>query len=191
MENTKKLLKDSNFMKLVVTFGIIFGTVNTLGTVVGIMTNEFGFTDSNASVFGAVFIIAGIIGSGIFGAFVEVTRKYKLTLIIIGVIATIGPIILASVLFTGQVWAVSIACFIIGFDLAVLPVGIDFGVEITFPVPEPVSTGLLMSISQLFGIVLTVSCTALISLHKKGVVWAHIVLIIFSLVGLIFAIFVK
>ena len=68
-------------------------------------------------------------------------------MIVIGVIATIGPIILVLVLFTGKVWAVSLACFIIGFDLAVLPVGIDYGVEITFPVPEPVSTGLLMSIS--------------------------------------------
>ncbi len=100
MANTKKLLRDVNFMKLVVTFGIVFGTVNTLGTVVGILTNEFGFTDANASLFGAVFIIGGIVGSAVFGAYVEVTRKYKQSIVMIGVIATFGPIFLIGVLFT-------------------------------------------------------------------------------------------
>lgn len=191
MANTKKLLANSNFKKLIVTFGIVFGTVNTLGTVVGIMTNEFGFSDADASVFGAVFIIGGIIGSGVFGTYVELTRKYKLTMIMIGTIATLGPILLIGLLFTGQVSLVSIANFIIGFDLAILPVGIDFGVEITFPVPEPVSTGLLMSCSQFFGIVLTVVCTALISLHKKGCVYAFAVLVVFSLTGLVFAVMIQ
>ena len=66
-------------------------------------------------------------------------------MIIISIVAMIGPLGLLGSLYTGEVWPVCIAVFVLGFDLAILPVGIDFGVEATFPVAEPISTGLLMS----------------------------------------------
>ena len=150
------------------TFGIIFGTVNTYGTIVGIIANRMDYSDSDASVFGAVFIIGGIVGSAILGIFVESTRKYKLAMMIISCIAIVGPFALLGTLYTGIVWPVCIAAFLLGFDLAILPVGIDFGVEATFPIPEPISTGLLMSISQCFGIVLVVSGTGLIDAYDKA-----------------------
>jgi len=147
MADTKTLLKDANFKKLLITFGIIFGTVNTYGTIVGILANKFGYSDDNASVFGAVFITGGIVGSGILGAYVEITRKYKVAMLMVATIAIFGPLGLLGSLYTGEVWPVCLAAFILGFDLAILPVGIDFGVEMTYPIPEPVSTGLLMSMA--------------------------------------------
>ena len=172
-EENKKILKNANFVKLIVTFGIIFGTVNTYGTIVGILANKFGYSDDSASLFGAVFIIGGIIGSGIFGGYVEVTRKYKAAMIAIGAIAVVAPLGLLSALYTGEVWPVCAAAFVLGFDLAILPVGIDFGVEVTYPIAEPISTGLLMSFAQLFGIVMVISCTALVSsLDKQGCLYS-------------------
>ena len=145
MQNIKKVLKEPSFKKILATFGIIFGTVNTYGTIVGILSNKMGYEDSAASVFGAVFIIGGIVGSAIMGVYVENSRKYKLAMIIISIVAMIGPLGLLGSLYSGEVWPVCIAVFVLGFDLAILPVGIDFGVEATFPVAEPISTGLLMS----------------------------------------------
>ena len=146
-KDVKSLLTDANFQKLAVTFGIIFGTVNTYGTIVGIIANKMGYSDANSSVFGAVFIIGGIVGSAILGTYVEVTRKYKVAMMIISSISICGPFALLGTLYTGEVWPVCIAGFLLGFDLAILPVGIDFGVEMTFPIAEPISTGLLMTIS--------------------------------------------
>lgn len=191
-EENKKIMKDKNFIKLIVTFGILFGTINTYGTIIGIITNKFGYSDDNASLFGAVFIIGGLIGCAILGAFVEVTRKYKTAMIMIGVIAVLAPLGLMGTLFTGEVWPVCIGAFVLGFDLAILPVGIDFGVEITYPIAEPISTGLLMSFAQLFGIVTVISCTALVSaFDKKGCVYAQCIMIVLAAVGLVFAILVK
>ena len=144
-EKTKACLRDPNFKKLIVTFGIIFGTVNTYGTIVGIIANKMGYTDANASLFGAVFITGGIIGSGILGGYVEATRKYKRTILIVSTIAIIGPLGLLGAFYTREVWPVCIAALLLGFDLAILPVGIDYGVEMTFPIAEPISTGILMS----------------------------------------------
>ena len=73
------------------------------------------------------------------------TRKYKAAMITIGAIAVVAPLGLLSSLYTGEVWPVCAAAFVLGFDLAILPVGIDFGVEVTYPIAEPISTGLLMS----------------------------------------------
>lgn len=155
------------------TFGIIFGTVNTYGTIIGILANKYGYSDDNASIFGAVFIIGGIIGSGILGTYVEVTRKYKVSILIIATIAIFGPLGILGALYTGEVWPVCLAAFLLGFDLAILPVGIDFGVEATYPIPEPVSTGLLMSMAQLCGIVFVVAGTALVGeLDKPGCLYA-------------------
>ena len=39
--------------------------------------------------------------------------------------------------------------------IAILPVGMDYGVELTHPTPEPVISGLLMSSGALIGIVQT------------------------------------
>ena len=139
------MFKDRNGMILVLTFGLIFGTVNTYGTVIGIMTAPFGFTDTDSSYFGAVFIIGGILGSGVMGGFVEVTKKYKIALMIISLVSILAPFFLMFTLTTKKVWVVCIAALVLGTELAVLPVGIDFGVELTFPVPEAISTGLMMT----------------------------------------------
>ena len=43
------------------------------------------------------------------------------------------------------VWT-SVSCFIVGFaSVSILPVGIDFAVELSHPIPEPISSGLIMS----------------------------------------------
>ena len=147
MENTKVVLKDKNFVKLIFTFGIVFGTLNTYGTIVGIIANKNGYSDSNASLFGAAFIIGGITGSAILGIYVEKTRKYKIAMTVIATLAIFGPFALYGGMHTGYVWPVCVGAFILGFNLAVLPVGIDYGVEITYPTAEPISTGLLMTFS--------------------------------------------
>ena len=76
--------------------------------------------------------------------------------------------------------------------MAILPVGIDFGVESTFPMPGPISSGLLMSIAQLVGIILVITSTALISvLSKTGCLFAQLILISVAIIGLMFALMVK
>ena len=131
----------------------MFGTANTYGTLVGVIADKKGYSDSDASVFGGTFIFGGIIGSGVLGTFVESTQKYKLSILFICAIALSGQLSFIGTLDTGLLWPAAISAFLLGFVLAILPVGIDFAVETTFPVPEPISTGLIMSFSQIIGII--------------------------------------
>ena len=93
-------MSDRNAMILVVIFGLILGVMNTLGTIIGIITNQYGYTEANASLFGAIFIFGGIIGSGVYGGFVEVTKRYKLATTIICWCTAITPISLVFALLS-------------------------------------------------------------------------------------------
>jgi hypothetical protein len=63
-----------------------------------------------------------------------------------------------------NVIAVNFCCFAVGFaSISILPVGIDFGVELTHPVAESVSSGLLMSAGNFIGIFLTLAASYLIT----------------------------
>lgn len=155
-------------MKLVLTFGLIFGTVNTYGTVIGIITQSLDYTDADASIFGAVFIIGGLVGSGILGGYVETTKKYKLALITICIVALVSPFFLMFCLSTHKIWLASISCFVIGMELSILPIGIDFGVELTYPIAESISTGLLMSMAQLVSIVCTIAVSTILAEIPKS-----------------------
>lgn len=53
-------------------FAPVVCVFNTLGTVVGEFCPYFNFGSEAASLFGALFIISGIIGCGVFGAFIEI-----------------------------------------------------------------------------------------------------------------------
>ena len=43
----------------------------------GDVCDSFGYTLDNSSLFGALFIGGGLLGSAIFGAWVEITKQYK------------------------------------------------------------------------------------------------------------------
>ena len=96
---------------LLLIFGLIQGVFNTLGTIINEATAQYGFTSDDASVFGALFIIGGIIGSVCFGIYVESTRKYKLAVGLISLFSTIFTIGTYFLISSGNTWLFSFMCF--------------------------------------------------------------------------------
>lgn len=99
-------------------------------------------------------IVAGIIGAGFFAWYVEVTKLYKTSIIIclIGFMSSI--FMMAFVLYSGNIVYPGIACFLMGFAaLPLLPLCFDFACELTFPIGEAFTTGLLMTGGQIVGVI--------------------------------------
>lgn len=97
-------------------------------------------------MFGAVFIVGGIIGSAVFGVFVELKKKYKLSIIVITILSVLSTVAAIFSFISGKSWFTAICCFIIGFSMIpIMVVGFELGVEVTYPIDESYSTGLLMS----------------------------------------------
>jgi hypothetical protein len=78
--NIKKVIKEKNFVIMTLAYGMIIGSVNTYGTITGLICEDFKFSLNAASLFGAVFIFGGIVGSAIFGTIVEIKKNYKLVM---------------------------------------------------------------------------------------------------------------
>ncbi len=132
-------------------------------------------------MFGAVFIIGGIVGSAGFGIWVELKKTYKLSVIIISILSVVSTVGTAFSFLTGLSWLVTLCCFVVGASMIpIMAVGFELGVEVTYPIDESYSTGLLMFAGQLLGIIFvrlfhvnsfpqTVISSVLISeYHKKG-----------------------
>lgn len=149
---------------MTIVFGIILGIMTTYGTIVGIIAYEYDFGTNASSLFGATFIFGGLVGSGVFGGIVETKKNYKAMLTLIGVLTTLFPITMLFGFLSGKVWIVALTAFCVGFaTIPILPVGIDFVVELTYPVGEPISSGVIMSAGQACGIVFTVMSSLMIS----------------------------
>ena len=88
------MFQNKNALVLIVAFGFAVGSVNTYGTIVGIIADQYGYSSDAASLFGAVFIFGALLGSGIAGAYVETTRKYRFVTILLALLGSIFPIVL-------------------------------------------------------------------------------------------------
>lgn len=150
----KLLFTNKIVILLMIIFGFIQGVFNTMGTVVGQISNRYGFSTDDASTFGAVFIIGGLVGSAIFGIWVEIKKTYKLSVIVISALSFLSMIATSFSFISRKSWLVTLCCFLVGASMIpIMAVGFELGVEITYPIEESYSTGLLMFAGQLLGIV--------------------------------------
>lgn len=68
------------------------------------------------------------------------------------------------------------------FMTGYLPVGFEFGAELTFPEPEGTSSGLLNAGAQVFGILFTIGASWVLT--EKGDLWVNSTLCCCLVVGL-------
>ena len=139
-----------------------------MGTIIGEVGPKFDFSGDDCSLFGALFIVGGILGSVAFGTWVEKSRKYRLSVILIAFFSSVFTLIQYFVLPSGSKFVVSLFCFLQGFVMVpIMAVSFDFGVELTYPIGESYSTGVLMSSGQVFGILYTLISSYLIDKNDK------------------------
>ena len=86
-------------------------------------------------------------------------------------------------------------CFFVGFfGLALLPVGLDFAVEITYPMPEAISSGLMLTSCNIFGSIFSISGSVLIGAlpeNHEGTKISMISFTVFAMVASTIFFFVK
>lgn len=109
-------------------------------------------------MFGAVFIVGGIIGSAVYGIWVEKKRNYKQVLILMSFLSSkttgkdknvvFGVMGIMFAFILGNAGLAAFFCFIVGLNMIpVMVIGFEFGVEITYPMGESMSSGILMSMA--------------------------------------------
>jgi hypothetical protein len=109
---------------------------------------------NDSSVFGATFIVCGLIGATAMSLYVEKTHEFKKACLICTVLGFFGLGLFTGLSFLENLYAEIIAVACIGiFTMPLLPLSLDLGCELSFPIGEALSTGILMTGGNFVGII--------------------------------------
>nr|XP_020472946.1 feline leukemia virus subgroup C receptor-related protein 2-like [Monopterus albus] len=196
----RRLLCNKPFIILIITYGqpspfsivtdfILFYLILLSLTYV-LFFLPFQGEEVNAGRIGLTIIIAGMVGSLICGIWLDRTKTYKQTTLVVYFMSLVGMIVFTSTLSLGHLWVVFVTAGALGFFMTgYLPLGFEFAVELTYPESEGTSSGLLNCSAQVFGIIFTI-CQGKI-IDQFGTLAGNIFLCIFLLIGTVLTGFIK
>lgn len=144
----------------------------------------------NAGRIGLTLVLAGMLGSILCGLWLDYTKTYKQTTLIVYILSFIGMIIFTFTLDLDYIIIVFVTGGILGFFMTgYLPLGFEFAVEITYPESEGTSSGLLNAAAQVFGILFTLAQGKLITDYGPRI--GNIFLCFWMFVGTILTALIK
>ncbi|XP_068198288.1 heme transporter FLVCR2 isoform X2 [Antennarius striatus] len=186
-----RLLRNRAFVLLIITYGLNVGCFYAVSTLLNRMIIEhYPGEEVNAGRIGLTIVIAGMVGSLICGLWLDKTKTYKQTTLVVYFMSLVGMIVYAATLSLGHLWVVFITAGALGFFMTgYLPLGFEFAVELTYPESEGTSSGLLNCSAQVFGIIFTI-CQGKIIDHFSTLA-GNIFLCVFLLIGTIITAFIK
>ncbi|XP_051854372.1 feline leukemia virus subgroup C receptor-related protein 1 [Antechinus flavipes] len=185
------LFKNIPFVLLLVSYGIMTGSFYSVSTLLNqmILTYYEG-EEISAGLIGLTLVIAGMVGSILCGLWLDYTKTYKQTTLIVYILSFIGMILFTFTLNLEHLFIVFITGGALGFFMTgYLPLGFEFAVEITYPESEGTSSGLLNASAQLFGIFFTLAQGKLISEH--GPLAGNLFLCAWTFLGIILTALIK
>lgn len=158
LESLKLLFKNSSFNYLLGCSTCIIGFVNIYGTILNPYMATYGISDDDASYTAAAANGFGIVAALVVSTILDKWKKFRLTMLILnlaGIITLILITILLEVVAEEQLFIVIIILFslLICCAVPIFSTGMDYVCELTYPVGESISGGLIMCCNQISGIV--------------------------------------
>ena len=171
-EGIKRLKSNKNFIKLLISLTCIVGFINIFGTIFNSYMALYKIKDSTATYTAAIANLFGILTALIVGAIIDKFKKYRLAMIICNIsslVVFIITTILMEVIKKKNLGITSFICYtlIIGTAVPIYTSGMDYVCEITYPVGESISEGIIMSFNQIMGIVGIIICDSFRTYLKK------------------------
>ena len=147
------LFSDKAYMHLFVSFGLGLSLFNALLTVLNNLLSPCSYSEDDAGNFAGVLIGAGLVGAGIAGAIMDVTHAYR-PLLKAGFCAAAGCcVFLVFNIRSDNSTMLGVAFGLLGFAMIpMLPVMIENAIECTYPISEELSSGILFTAGNVFGI---------------------------------------
>ncbi len=146
LDGLKHALHVRPFLVMLGVAFIVMGAFNGVTTWVEQIIEPRGFSPTDAGVMGAITLLAGIIGAVVLSAFSDRQGK-RVRFMVLALALTIPGML--GITFATSIWALFAFSFLLGFFLvAVLPIGMQYAAEITYPTPEGTSNGLIQLCGQ-------------------------------------------
>uniref|UniRef100_UPI00358EEE42 heme transporter FLVCR2-like n=1 Tax=Myxine glutinosa TaxID=7769 RepID=UPI00358EEE42 len=155
LRSIRRLTNNPNFIMLTITYGIITAVFYSISTLLNRMiVEQYAGEEVSAGKIGLTLVLVGMIGSVICGFWLDRTKTFKQTTLVMYGISLLSMILFTFTLSLGHLWVVFLTAACLGFFVAgYIPVGFEFAVELTFPESESTSSGILNASAQAFGVI--------------------------------------
>lgn len=150
LDGLRDLFRKRDFVILLVVFFVGLGVFNAVTTWVEDIVRPRGFSITQAGVIGGVLILGGVLGALVIPILSDRARR-RVPYILGALVGAIAGLLGLTFFSTYSLALVSAA--LLGFCLlSAGPIGFQYGAEIGYPAPEGTSTGLLLQMGQISGI---------------------------------------
>jgi cyanate permease len=154
LEGLKLIVHKKDFLLLMLIFFIGLGIFNSVTTWIDDIVRPRGFSATQAGITGGLMIVGGIAGAVILPTLSDRMRR-RVPFIILAVAGAILG--LAGITFAASTGLLLLSAIVLGFFLLSSgPIGFQYGAEIARPTPEGTSTGLLLMMGQVSGMLFIV-----------------------------------
>jgi MFS family permease len=186
LDGLRSMLRQRDFLFLMIVFFIGLGMFNALSTWIEDIIRPRGFTISQAGRLGGLMLGGGIVGAIVVSLLSDRFRRRK-PFILLALAGLIPGLI--GMTYGTATWLLLLSGFAFGFFLlSAGPVGFQYAAEITHPAPEGTSNTLLLVMGQVSGIVFILGMDALRVRPSGAMTTSLLILIVLSLLNFILAV---
>ena len=185
LDGLKRLFHQREFIYLFLLFFIGLGVFNAVTTWIEEIVRPRGFSIDQAGIVGGLMVLGGIVGAIVIPPLSDRMRR-RVPFLILALVGAIPGLI--GLTFASSYPLLLASAFVLGaFLLSSGPLGFQYAAEITYPVPEGTSNGLLLLAGQVSGIAFIIGMDALKSPTTGSMTTSLLILIALMVVCLILA----
>ena len=180
----KEVFKLRSYVLLLVVFGLIDGSFISFSSIMSVLFAHYNlpgqpivYSTGWISMYGGVTAVFGVMSSMICGCFLQRTHKYLLTIRIVCLLTTVMISVGLYTIPSEQNYFVLGNFVLLGIVMVpIIPVSMNFGSELTFPIAPIMTNGILLMVGQGMGAVLGIVETILadysvrVTLSSYGVI---------------------
>jgi len=185
LDGLKRLFHQREFIYLFLLFFIGLGVFNAVTTWIEEIVRPRGFSIDQAGIVGGLMVLGGIVGAIVIPPLSDRMRR-RVPFMVLALVGAIPGLI--GLTFASSYPLLLASAFVLGaFLLSSGPLGFQYAAEITYPVPEGTSNGLLLLAGQVSGVAFIIGMDALKSPATGSMTTSLLILIALMVVCLILA----
>jgi FLVCR family MFS transporter 7 len=156
------MLRSRPFYVVFFTFGIYTASFNAFSSLLNQILYPYGYSEDEAGIAGAVLIVVGLVAAAIVAPILDRTHAYLLGIKILSPLIALSYLAMIWAPQTRTIAAPYILSAVLGAcSFSLLPVALEYLVEITFPASPEVSSTICWVGGQVVGAIFIIIMDAL------------------------------
>ena len=152
IESIKSLFTNKNYMFMLISCVFLYGLNSAIAGVITSFTAPYFYETSDISIASLIFMVSGIFNSFFIGTLLDKYQCFRKALIFLSCSSILTLALAFYTIPSGKLGIFAGGMMLTGASLVpVVTVCFSFAGELSYPVPESYSIGIMICISLIFG----------------------------------------